>query len=282
MHSNKTTIYHGALALMAWLPLTAVAGGALDMLQDKTVLQLGGYRPKIDSGVSIRSNSGPQGAQIDMESDLGMADTQVSPWLTANYRFADRHRLGFSYFHLNRNASHALERTLTIGSETYDVGLQAHSQLDIDVSMLDYNYLFAKAENYEGFISAGLHRIAVNTQFEIDASASNDNGGQSVAREGTRRSVNAPLPVVGIGGTYVINDTWAVIGNVRYFSLKLDQLDGSLNVLEAALQYHPWRNVGLSLGYTFDRLNVDMSKEKWTGSLRYDFKGATFAVISHF
>lgn len=283
MHINKIGLL--ALSLLAATPMCAIAeaGGAMQMLTDKTQLQLGGYHPKIDSGLSIHGSNDRAGTDVDMESDLGMADAKTSLWLTANYRFADRHRVGFSYFNLNRDASHTLERSLDVGDQTYLLGMQAHGKLDIDVAMLDYNYLFAKADNYEAFVSAGLHRIAVSTQIGVDGSVSNGSGGSSSASfETTVRSVNAPLPVVGVGGTYVFNDSWAVTGNARYFGLNLDTLDGSLSVIEAAVQYHPWRNVGFSLGYTFDRLDFDLNKNGWTGSARYDFKGATFAVISHF
>lgn len=272
-----------ALSLLACVPASAMAeGGAMQLLTDKTQLQLGGYRPKIDSGISIHGSNDRLGTDIDMESDLGMADAKTSLWLTASYRLAERHRVGFSYFNLNRDASQTLERSLDVGDQTYLVGMQSHSKLDIDVVMLDYNYLFAKAGNYEAFVSAGLHRIAVGTQIGVDGSVSNGSSGSSASFETTGRSVNAPLPVLGVGGTYVFNDSWAVTGNARFFGLNLDKLDGSLSVIEAAVQYHPWRNVGLSLGYAFDRLDFDLNKQNWTGSARYDFKGATFAVISHF
>lgn len=264
-------------------PLLAHAGGALQLLSDKTHLQVGGFRPDIDSGISIHGTNGRIGDDLDMESDLGMSDSKTSPWVGLSYRVADRHRIGISYFGLNRTAGKTLERNFNIGDQTYSAGLDSHSTLDIDVTVLDYNYLFSKSEHHEAFVAFGLHRIGVSTSVAAEASISNNNGGGiSGSIETTARSVNAPLPVFGIGGTYAFNDDWAISGGLRYFGINLDKIDGSLGTADVSVQYHPWRNVGLSLGYAFDRLDMDLNKEKWQGSARYDFKGVTFGLISHF
>lgn len=264
-------------------PLLAQAEGAMQFLSDKTRIQVGGFRPNIDSGISIHASNGRLGDDLDMESDLGMSDSKTSPWVGVSYRFADKHRVGISYFGLNRTAGKTLERSFNIGDQTYTAGLDSHSTLDIDVTVLDYNYLFSKSDHHEAFVAVGLHRIGVSTSVAADASLSNNNGGiASTAIETTARSVHAPLPVLGVGGSYVFNNAWAISGGLRYFGINVDKIDGSLGTAEASVQYHPWRNVGLSLGYAFDRLDMDLNKEKWQGSARYDFKGVTFGVISHF
>lgn len=265
------------------MPLLAQADGVTQYLEDKARVQLGGFRPKIDSGISIHGNNGRVGDDLDMESDLGMSDSKTSPWVGVSYLFADRHRVGLSYFGLNRTAGKTLERNFNIGDQTYTAGLDTHSKLDIDVTVLDYNYLFSKSDHHEVYASLGLHRIGVSTSVSADGSLSNNQGGGvSGSLETTSRSVYAPLPVLGVGGLYGLNAQWAISGGVRYFGLDIDNVDGSLVTADVALQYHPWRHVGLTLGYAFDRLDFKLDKDTWNGSARYDFKGVTFGVLGHF
>lgn len=264
-------------------PLLAHADGVSQYLQDRTHIQLGGFRPNIDSGISIHGSNGRIGDDLDMESDLGMSDSKTSPWLGLSYRFADKHRVGLSYFGLNRSAGTTLQRDFNLGDQTYTAGLDSNSTLDINVTVLDYQYLFSRSDRHEAHVSFGLHRVGVETSVEAAASIGNSNGaGGSRSMETTARSVYAPLPVLGVGGIYALGDNWAVKGGLRYFGLDIDNIDGSLVAADVSLQYHPWRHVGLTLGYAFDRLDFDLEKEKWSGSARYDFKGVTFGLIGHF
>ena len=65
----------------------------------------------------------------------------------------------------------------------------------------------------------------------------------------------APLPVLGVAASTRLNDNWASKRWPAIFWPDIDNVDGSLVAADVSLQYHPWRHVGLTLGYAFfDRL----------------------------
>ena len=83
---------------------------------DRFKINLGAYFPAISTDLQVDINDGPA---LELEDVLGLSEDETVLRLDGYWRFAQRHRLGFGYYRLNREASHVLTVPLEIGGDTW-------------------------------------------------------------------------------------------------------------------------------------------------------------------
>jgi hypothetical protein len=90
-----------------------------------------------------------------------------------------------------------------------------------------------------------------------------------------RRDVLAPLPTLGLFGTYEIANNLTLGGRVDFMSLGIDDYDGRLLNLLANLIYRFIENAGIGIGFRHVDYRVDVEKNDWVGRADYKFSGPT-------
>ncbi len=70
---------------------------------DRLQISAGAFFPSFDTKISLNGDNGRVGTLMDMEHLLGLDDTIATPIADIMWRITDKHRLGFSYFNLDRN-----------------------------------------------------------------------------------------------------------------------------------------------------------------------------------
>ena len=74
----------------------------------------GAFFPNIDTSIQFRSDTlGVSGSGIDIESDLGLKDSDTLPILGVRWRIAKRHALELVYFRLKRSGGQDLNVQLS-------------------------------------------------------------------------------------------------------------------------------------------------------------------------
>jgi hypothetical protein len=90
-----------------------------------------------------------------------------------------------------------------------------------------------------------------------------------------------PFPTLAVDGTYRITDRISLNARAQYFGVGIDEVDGSLGMYHADLQFRAWRNLAFGVGYTKTALRVDSSDSSFSGRLDIDVKGPeAFARVS--
>jgi hypothetical protein len=110
---------------------------------DRSKINLGAYFPAISTDMQVDIGDSP----IDMEEDLGLGENETVLRLDGYWRFAKKHRLGFGYYRLNRDARSVISGDLEIGGETWYAGALVDSDLTLDFYQLNYMYSFYQGEN---------------------------------------------------------------------------------------------------------------------------------------
>jgi hypothetical protein len=250
--------------------------------KDKFKLSVGGFFPAIDSQIKIDSKQFGEGTEIDLEDDLGFDEDVQLGRIEGYWRFAPKHRLYLGYYGFDRDALHTLEEEIEWDDKTYVVGAELYSEWSVDFIYGTYAYSFFQGEKWELSGSLGLYYL--DTVLTVSGEARIENGGEGeVAAEVTdEASLDLPIPLFGLTAEYYITPKWRVIGNVGYFTISIDEWDGSLFDFSANLEYLFHKNFGLGLGYLYFEADVERDKEERVTHLDYKYQGVQLYGIWHF
>ena len=261
------------VAALAAAVASLAAPAAAQSLQDKYWIEVSAYFPSVNTDATVVRPGFP-GTDIDLETDLGLNKHETLPAVYAGWRFTNRFTLAGEYYALDRNGSRVLSRDINFGDSTFPAQAEVKSELHSDVYRLTLGYSFIKNEQAELGAALGLHA----TDFKIDVSGPGrlaNATGLTDRRENTK--FLAPLPTVGVFGTYEPMPKVILTGRADYMSLKLGDYDGSIFNGQAAIGYRVWRNVDLGVSYRYVKYKLDVDKRLQT-HLDYRFSGPSVFV----
>ncbi len=239
-------------------------------LQDRWTLQLGAYYPTVDTNASLNGTGGRVNAAVSFEDDLNLADRKAMPTFLGSVRLGQSWKIEAEYFSLNRSTSHAVNRTISWGDNTYTLGTVVNAEFNSDIYRLSAGYSFVKDKQKELGVALGLHV----TNFETALSAS------GIAAR--RSDALAPLPTIGLYGAYAFTPKWLLSGRVDYFSLNYGDYGGSLVNFNAGVDYRFTRHFGAGLAYRYIKYDVDVTKSDYNGNINYKFSGPMFYAVASF
>ena len=247
---------------------------------DKFKLEAGVFLPAIDSNLKITSKAIGEGTGIDLENDLGFDDTITIGRVGGYWRFAKRHRLYFGYYGFNRDASKEIEKQIEIDDKIYDVGAKLKSTWDLDFIYADYAYSFFQGKQWELSASLGLYWLSNTLTLKGTGTIS---GEEEIETELTEKSsVDLPVPLFGLAAEYYFTPKWRALIGASYFTLSLDEWDGSLFQCNANLEYLFHKNFGIGAGYYYFDTDVERNTSKRVTHLDYTYNGVQIYGIWHF
>jgi hypothetical protein len=266
-----------AICLTCSSPLVLAAGGTNPTLNDTFVLRAGAASVDGDTTFSRVPKGEPE---FDIDLDVFGADgDEISPYVEAVWRFAERWRAQFSFISTSQSGSETLTKELEFGPITIPVGVKASVDFDADIYAAAVGYSFVRSERAELGAGLGLH-VA-----DLEGSLS----GQGFIGDTTlktavqsRADVLAPLPNVSLYGGYAFNDELAVTAGFGWFSLSYDKYDGQLTAGNIALEWRPKPHFGVGLGYTWTSLDLDVDDDEYKESYDFDLQGPMLFIATGF
>ena len=247
---------------------------------DRFRLEAGLFLPAIDSNLKIKSKAIGEGTGIDLENDLGFDDTISIGRVGGYWRFAKRHRLYFGYYGFNRDASKEIEKQIEIDDKVFDVGAKLKSTWDIDFLYADYAYSFFQGRQWELSASVGLYWLSNTITLEGIGTISGEEETELELTE--KSSIDLPIPLFGLAAEYYFTPKWHAIFGASYFTISLDEWDGSLFQCNANLEYLFHKNFGIGAGYYYFDIDVERNTSKRVTNLDYTYNGVQIYGIWHF
>ncbi|MCK5386079.1 MAG: hypothetical protein KAJ39_02765 [Gammaproteobacteria bacterium] len=240
--------------------------------KDDTVnLNLGTFLTNRDTKVRIDSSTG-QGTQFSAEDDLGLSKNKSVFRADMYVRFAQNHRLDFSYYDLSRDATSVIDRTIQYGDETFLINSTVKSNFNLNIIKAAYTYLFVRDEKKELGLSAGLFIQDYDIQLQ-------QIGG---ANAQAKAEMLAPLPVLGLRGTWRFSDEWWLRASAEIFSLSYDNYSGHLTDVMLAVEYNMFKNIGFGLGYNDTSFKLIADADTFIGEANIDYGGVIVYTKMHF
>ena len=291
-HSNSAKYVITGLFLLLFtlvstgliLPGSAKAEEGYGPGTDKWKFELGVFFPAISTDLQVDIND----PILDVENVLGLSDDEAIARLDGYWRFARKHRLGFGYYRLNRDARKVLEGDIEIGDEIWYGGALVDSDLSMDFYQLKYLYSFYQGEKWEIAGSIGGYWIRLKTTVALAAEISSPpapNPPGTPIQVGQRfesDTFEGPLPLLGLHFDYYITPKWMVTLKGGYFQLTVNDYKGRILNLGANLEYQFTKMFGLGLGYDSFRLEVEADKADGFASVDYEYRGVQIYGILRF
>ena len=267
---------------LSWRPVAAAAVLALGSVQasaeiptDRYWAGLEYFYPTISSTAHIDATATQRpGTTLSLEDNLDLSDRKGTPYLNLGMRLGENWRIEFEYYALNRSASRVLDRQIEWGDTTFPVGASVNSTFDTTIYRLTGGWSFVKTQQAEAGLAFGLHITDFKTRLEGQGTGVlTGTGFQSEGHDAL-----APLPTVGMYGTYAVAPQVFLRGRVDFLSLKYQDYDGRLVNFMGAVDWRVAKNVGVGAGYRYVDYKLDATKSDFTGEVRYKFKGPTLFV----
>lgn len=244
-------------------------------LTDRFSISLGTFLLDTSTELRIDGASG-NGTEFDAERTLGLQDSDRFR-VDGYWRFANRHRLRVLYFDTKRGATQDIDTELRVGDTVFPIDAQIESSFDTRVAELAYEYTFLKRDNYEVAASFGVHDL----RFELNLEATRTGSGEPLSLARTANA-NGPLPVIGLRGTWRLNEHFYLDGQAQFFKISIDPYDGRLEDYTLSVVWQAFKHVGLGVGYNEFVTRLDVSDTRFDGRLRWEYGGMRIFVTGSF
>lgn len=261
-----------ATAIAAGLALSgppAAVADEVDLLETRGYAALGTFINGSKLKIRLDGETGETGTEVNWGDTFG--DKDVSRFrLDGLWRFAERHYLRFLYTDYSRSRTASFNEDVEWGGEIIPIGAEVSAKLGFEIIELAYEYAFLKRDDYELAASIGVHYTTFDARLRATVELPNGDGTEE--RGGTA-SVDAPLPVVGLHGLWNIGGNFYLDAHAQYFALSIDDYDGQIINYRAALLWQPKKYLGLGVGYDLFEIDVDAEKDRFTGSMEWEYAG---------
>jgi hypothetical protein len=244
-------------------------------IDDDFWIQGSGFLANVDTELRSTLATNPDGGTvIDLEDDLDFDDGELLPAIYLGARLGGGFVVAGEYFSLGRDTTATIDRDITVDDVTFPVNGNITAGFDTKVYRLSIGYVFAGSETSE--FGAALGLIATELDFSISGSGSA--GGLPLSNQVRRKDVLAPIPTLGLFGSFEPMPKVIVGGRADYFGLGVDDYDGSVLNLQASAQYRIMDNVGIGVAYRYVDYDLDVEKDTYVASFDYNFWGPSFFI----
>jgi hypothetical protein len=238
-----------------------------------------GFLANVDTKVRISpASNANSGTELDLEDDLGLDDNELLPAIYAGAKLGGGFVITGEYYSLSRDTTASIARTITVDDVTYPVNASVSAGFKTAIYRLTVGYSFIRNETTEVGAAIGLH--ATDLQFSLSGQGSS--GGAPVTLQTRRKDFLAPIPTVGLYGTFEVAPRVTINARADYLSLGIDNYDGSILNAQAAVSYRFTDNFGVGVGYRYVDYDLDVERTNYTGHFDYKFWGPSVFLEAGF
>jgi hypothetical protein len=271
------------LASMGLAGAAAASGAVADSLapgDERFKFVAGWFLPAFGTDVRFDGEAS-QGDDVNLDDDLGLDRDQSGALLGFEWRMADRHRLGANWSSFSQNGTRVFDEELTIGDETFPIDAVVRTNWSLDLIPITYSYSFIKNEKNEFAGTFGIHLDRVSLRLRAETSVS---GG--VLDLQSDHSADLPLPLLGLRYDHHFSDSWSAGIGASYFTIEFGEstldAEGSLYSVKAYAEYRFRGRYGAGIAIDAFKLDLEASKNSFSGGYEYDYWGPQIYLIARF
>ncbi|SHM80485.1 hypothetical protein SAMN05444266_11189 [Chitinophaga jiangningensis] len=242
---------------------------------EKYKVSAGAFFPINNTDISVGTQNGNAGTNVDFEDDLGFNRNTSTFYADLQWRASPHSRFNLTYYRVARSSTKVLQRDITFGDHTYNVNAEVDAHFNTNIYRFSYGYAFFVKPKWEAGLLVGAHIVGLNagiglTGNNVGANVSDDFG------------VTAPLPDLGVWGSYSFAKKWYLNAEFDYFSLKVNDYKGKILAYNLNVNYRAWRGLDVAVGYTGLNARVDANKEHLLGYFKWGYNGPSVTVSYSF
>lgn len=245
-------------------------------LTDRFIIGLGIFYPSSD--FKIKLNGSSENETVDFNKVFTKGNAEISGLFSAQWRFWEKWIMQGEYFGLKNESGNILEEDLAWRDVIFKEGTYAKSYVELDIYRILIGRRIIGGPQFEIGAGIGLHTLLFKSALEgeIIVNDSDPEFGRETA------NFNAPLPDIGIWGTYVPFPKWTFAARVDWFYISIDEYSGGLWDIAPSVNYQVFKNVGVNLAYHYFDLKLDVEKQRVDGNFDLSFRGPSLSVYGNF
>jgi hypothetical protein len=275
---EKSVNILSALFALFLLPVASQAEDWIKPGNETLKIGIGAFLQAFDTSMRVDNPNAGAGGDVDLENDLGLTEDETVFWANLNWRFADKHRFGISYFDFTRDATATALEDIEIGDEIYPAGATLNTDFRASIAPVYYAYSFIKNDKHELAGSVGFHWFEINLDIQGSASIS----GVGDADANISASADVPLPLFGIRYDYYFDHRWTASVHGEVFSLDIADetlnFSGSLYNVRLSTDYWFTNNFGMGAAINLFDLDAEVNDDDWKGAINYRYFGPQIYV----
>jgi len=206
-------------------------------------------------------------AKVGLEDNLGLPGKRTFLTAVFIHRFTPASGVYVNYYGINRTEHHETERDIIFHSDTIPAGTK--SNVFFNTQVVSMGYLLSLKQDPNAFLGAYFNLYLMWLQTGVSS---------DIGSIDTKVSFAAPLPNFGIVAMFRLNSWMHLEGNVGFFSLKIDEFDGTLFDFNMSLNFKPTNWLGLSVSYQEFDIRVGFPYESIYTTVDYNFRGPAVGV----
>ena len=238
--------------------------------KSKFALGIGTAIVRFDTNIKTTQITSGRKTYIDLEGNLDIPEVSVVTTIYGGYQFKPKHRLGFSYFGINRESD-----VYNIDKTFEDVRVVGNASITDTTNFyrLDYGYSLFKDSHSKIDLRAGIYGLDLKYVFKADGDITIDGVTTSSSIE-EETKVFAPLPLIGLDFTFSITNSWNFVNKLAFITGSYEDL--SATVFQASIHalYRFNQNIGVVMGVTYFDADIDIEDSSETNEISYGYDGA--------
>lgn len=236
----------------------------------KFALGVGTAIVRFDTNIKVTDKQKGRKTYLDLEGNLDLPEVSTVMTLYGAYQFKPKHRLGFSFFSVNRESEiFNIDKTF----EDIRVVGQASFTDTTNFYRLDYGYNLFKDTHSKIDFLAGVYGLDLKYVFKAEGSVTED----GVTTPGSIEDVSdvfAPLPLIGLNFGFRITDSWDFTNKVAFITGSYEDLSAAVIQVSIHALYRINQNFGVVMGLTYFDADIIIESSSKKRDISYGYDGA--------
>jgi len=269
------------LLLVAMLVLPAVALKAEEQSIPPSIesgIGLGYAVVRFDASVKFKNKQRNQSVFVDAEGTLGLPDWDAIQVLYGNYRFTNKHAIGFSYFQVRRESLFVnFDETLE------DVTITGTARFLDDTRFYNIYYAYTLFEDERSNILWKFGINALDIRYVLEAEGTITYEDMTIAatlREDM--SVFAPMPLIGLDFWYAFTPKWGMSSSVFLVAGDFDNYRGWVASTNINARYKINKNFGAVFGLSYFDADIIIEDSLERTDVQYSYDGVFLGLHAVF
>lgn len=235
--------------------------------QERYFFKLGAVNARLATEVSFELVDGFLTAKLGLEDNLGLPSKRTFFTGTFVHRFTPASGLYVQYYGINRAETYSTDKDIIFQQDTIPAGTMGMTYFNTQV--ISTGYLLTLKQDLNAYLGAyfNIYLMWLDTGVKSDLGSIN-----------AKVKYAAPLPNFGLVAMFKLKKWLDLDANVGFFSLKLNDFDGTLYDFSARLVFKPARWLGISLSYQEFDIRVSFPYEDINTTVDYNFRGPAVGV----
>jgi outer membrane protein len=230
----------------------------------KFELTLGAFFATMDSNTQVRNP-----LLGNFASNTKVKDDDVYGLVDGKWRFTSHHRIEFSYFSLDSDATFTPVQPIDLRDTIFIAGDPMRAQLETKALRIGYAFSLQHDDQKELSVFGG---VGI-TEVEFHAANSTEN---------VSFSTNSTLPALGAQLRLVFKHKLSAEVKIEFLDMNFGKHDGSMMDFRLNAQYQMFERAALGIGYIFFRQDVDSGDESFPGDYAFTFSGPVAFIRARF